>query len=181
MRTACWLVLLALGMLAGCAPQEPPPEPVERLVVYSLEPMLRKGEVDAEPGDEWFDKYFVSGSTAVTDPMRQRAILDAVRQGIEEADQDPTVHKMCEFMPRHGLRHVAKDGTVTEWLICFSCEQVKVLQNGVQLGLFEKEDWHGSGRYKTGKGNITHGPQKLLNDTLRTAGVKLAAGAEKGE
>jgi len=177
MRTARWLVPLALGMLAGCAPQEPPPEPVETLVVYSLEPM--GSEIDGvEPGDVFFHHKLVYGSVTVTDPQAQQEILNAVRQGIEEEEQDPTVHKMCMFMPRHGVRHTAKDGRVTEWVICFSCGDVRIWENG------QPQEWvkqHSIGGMKTNVWNTTRHAQKLLNNTLRAAGVELASGADKGE
>lgn len=58
MRVARWL-LLVLATVAGCAPQESPPEPVETLVVYSLDPwpLLPGDEQELEPGQMVFHKH----------------------------------------------------------------------------------------------------------------------------
>lgn len=180
MRTACCLVLMALATLAGCS--KPTTEGVDgTLLVYSLDPLGPVEDTELEPGEVLFHKYVVIGSTTVTDSERQREIVDGLRVGVEEAHQDPNVHKMCQFSPRHGVRLAVNDGTVNEWLICFACEEVKVFQNGAPLRAFEKSELPTGVRSKTNKGNITRRAQKLLNDTLRNAGVELASGADKGE
>lgn len=169
---------MALATLVGCSK---PTEGVDgTLVVYSLEPLTREGKDGAEPDDVFFHTYLILGEASVTEPHPQREIVAAVQKGIEEAEQDPAVHKMCMFMPRHGVRHTAKGGRVTEWVICFSCGEVNVYENGQPLENWETEDRF-NGRQKTSRANITRRAQKLLNDTLRNAGVELASGADKGE
>jgi hypothetical protein len=84
----------------------------------------------------------------------------------------------CKFSPRHGLHHVASDGTTTDTLICFACEQVRQTKGGERVK-WESNGPRGPEWFTTGA--ITRRPQKLLNDTLRSANVKLADGADKGE
>lgn len=171
MRRTAWLMLL--GLAVGCVRSDPPPtsepppaaEPDESLVVYSLEPQRRVGDdYKLEAGEVVFQRYLVIGSTTVTG-SKIRELLEGVEKGIE---RDRLKRAIC-FEPRHGMRHTAKDGTVTEWLMCFECIQVivTVQKAGVEVS---REDYY-----------LNHTPQKLLNDTLRTAGVKLAEGADKGE
>ncbi len=178
MRTARVLVLLALGAVIGCAPQDPPPEPVEpaeTLVVYSLDPwvLFPGDEQDLEAGQAVFQRHIVLGSVFVTDPTVQREILGEVQKGIEEA---PQVQELGDrllggFMPRYGLHHVAKDGTVTDWLICFGTRRVREFRNGelirVEIGVGEKM-WRDIHR------NTTLRSESLLDDTLRVADVRLA-------
>lgn len=167
MRRTAWLMLL--GLAAGCVrsdppTSEPPPtaEPDETLVVYSLEPGL--GGPSAKPGEANFQGYPIIGSATVTgDAVKE--LLEGVEKGIERGNE---IRALC-FAPRHGMRHVAKDGTVTEWLICFECIRV-VITTTPTGGEPTKEGFY-----------INNKPQKLLNDTLRAAGVKLADGADKGE
>ena len=158
MQAALALVVLVLGMATGCGPSV---EVEESLVVYSLDPDFERRPV---PGEEWFGNRFVFGSVSVTDPERRAELLTAVREGIDGAKGQPPL--ACLFEPRHGLHHVAKDGTVTDYVICFKCGEAVVEKNG---------------RRVEGMSQTTHRPQKLLNDTLRSAGVKLASGADKGE
>ena len=189
MRHTAWPLLVGLGLVAGCGPSAPPPvaepptatEPEETLVVYSLEPWRLDEWEKLEAGEVEFHRYLVIGSTTVAEPKPRTEILDAVRKGNEDADQDPTKHKMCKFSPRHGLHHVAKDGTETDWVICFSCGQVRLMENGKPLKKWETEDFIDGRRYAVNLGNITRGPQKLLDRTLTDAGIKLAPGADKGE
>lgn len=152
------LVVLALGMVAGCGPSV---EVEETLVVYSLDPNFERRP---EPGEEWFGERFVLGSLTVTEPERRAELLAEVAAGIEKAKNQPRA--ACLFEPRHGLHHVAKDGTVTDFVICFKCGDVVTKKNG---------------RRVEGMSQTTRHSQKLLNDTLHNAGVKLANGADKGE
>ncbi len=158
MRTARWLVLFALVMLTGCGPA---PDVGGTLVVYSLDPDFRRVP---QPDEQWFGKRFVLGSVTVSDPALRAKLLTEVRAGIDEGRGQPAA--ACMFEPRHGLHHVAKDGTVTDYVICFKCGDAVVEKNGQRVG---------------GMSQTTRRPQKLLNDTLRSADVKLAPGAEKGE
>jgi hypothetical protein len=160
MRTACCLVLMALATLAGCS--KPTTEGVDgTLVVYSLDPSFER---KPEPGEEWFGKRFVLGSVSVTDAELRKKLLTEVRAGIDQGRGQPAA--ACMFEPRHGLRHLATDGTVTDYVICFKCGDAVVETNG---------------RRVQGMSQTTRRAQKLLNDTLRNAGVELASGADKGE
>lgn len=174
MRAARWLVLLALATVAGCFPQEPPPEPVETLVVYSLDPwvLLPGDEQDLEAGQAVFQRHIVLGSVLVTDQSVQREILDGVAKGIEEGKKiAPADRLACSFQPRHGLHHVAKDGTVSDWLICFSCGQVKEIRNGEVV---KRERSYGKdATLMSSIQDFAGGPRGLLDETLRAA-VKLA-------
>jgi hypothetical protein len=160
MRTARCLVLLGLLTLAGCSKSTT--EGVDgTLVVYSLDPDFKR---KPEPGEEWFGKRFVLGSVSVTDPELRKKLLTEVRAGIDEGRGQPAA--ACMFEPRHGLRHVATDGTVTDYVLCFKCGDAEVEKNGQRV---------------QGMSQTTRRAQKLLNDTLRSANVKLADGADKGE
>ncbi len=104
------------------------------------------------------------GSVSVTDPELRKKLLTEVRAGIDEGRGQPAA--ACMFEPRHGLRHVATDGTVTDYVLCFKCGDAEVEKNGQRV---------------QGMSQTTRRAQKLLNDTLRSANVKLADGADKGE
>jgi hypothetical protein len=171
MRTARVLVLLAFAAVVGCS--EEPPVPDDTLVVYSLEPWQYGKDEQPEPGEVLFHRYLVIGSTEVADPSRRQEILDAVRRGIEDADPEQDLGELGVgvFRPRHGLHHVAEDGTVTDWLISFSSGQVREIRNGE---LVRVEKGVGGKTWRDVHRNITHRPYGPLNDTLRTAGVKLA-------
>jgi len=94
----------------------------------------------------------VLGKVDISDPTRRKAIVEALAAGISEI---PMEVKAC-FWPHHAIR-AEKNGQTIDCLICFYCSNFRIY----------------SGDTITEGGQITHAPEKLLNQYLTEAGVPI--------
>jgi hypothetical protein len=122
----------------------------DTLELFSLRP---KRAPEGKPG---FNRYEIVGSTLLKDDSIRKQVTLAIQQAAVDPDG---MAKGCEFIPHHGLR-ATKDGKATDFLICFTCEEVKVYEEGKLVILF----W------------IEKDAEPLLDATLEAAGVAVDKG-----
>jgi hypothetical protein len=92
----------------------------DRFELFSLYPSLR-----SPPGPAKFDGHAILGSTVIQDRQTQADLSNALIAGIRSSDGTEAA---C-FNPRHGIR-VTTGEIVTDFVICFECQQVEVWRGG---------------------------------------------------
>jgi hypothetical protein len=122
----------------------------ESIELLSIDPKDRPSGA----GDD-FHGWKVLGRAALRDPDRRRAVVEALRRGVEEADDA----EGC-FEPRHGLR-ATKGGLSADLVICFSCRWIEVRAGG-----------------ETAFVRMSGSPRAMFNAILRAAAVELAQDSE---
>lgn len=153
--------LLVLSLLAGCGGREIGehlPDDPDQLVIYSLHPPSEDGEEKAPPIQSKGELYGypVLGKVEVSDPARRREVIAAIAGAVRDKS---VVQSKC-FDPRHAVRVVKGDQTI-ELVICFSCHNYEGYRQGVRVTHLTP--------------SISDTAQPLLDQTLREAGVPLAA------
>jgi hypothetical protein len=123
----------------------------DRFELFSLDPSMT-GWIPA-PGRSEFHNHAVLGSTDILDRATQMELRNALKAGIRESGGEEAA---C-FDPRHGIR-VTHGSAVTDFVICFECEQVEVWRDGARITTLP----------------TTHSPQPIFDRVLQNAHVPLA-------
>jgi hypothetical protein len=123
----------------------------DRYELFSLYPYLR--ESGSPVGNGEFHKHPILGSVLIVDPKTRIELNSALRSGIHAS---VGLEAAC-FDPRHGIR-VTRGKTVTDFLICFECEQVEVWRDGTMIARM----------------HTTGSPQPVFDRVLQSASVPLA-------
>jgi hypothetical protein len=124
----------------------------ESFELLSIDP-----ERQRSPPAGHFHGYKVLGKTKVEDAAGRAELVTALEKGATEG-RDPA---HC-FNPRHAIRVTSGDKT-SDFLICFECSQVKVLETETT-----SVD-HPDARFL-----ISRSPQPEFDQALRDAGLPLA-------
>jgi len=109
------------------------------------------------PPDGHFHGYKVLGRTKIEDAAGRAKLVTALEKGATEG-RDPA---SC-FNPRHAIR-ATSSGKTSDFLICFECSQVKVLET--ETTSVDRPD----ARFL-----ISRSPQPEFDQALRDAGLPLA-------
>jgi hypothetical protein len=125
MRTRIAVIALVALLPVGCSRTSRVARSLEALaespsqfVLYSLSP--ERTSKDETVTSTQFYGYNILGSTPITDPAEQRALLRALAHGARENSNSAA---MC-FNPRHAL-HIEREGRSVDLAICFECLQVE--------------------------------------------------------
>lgn len=121
-----------LELFGGQAGWKPLAEPV-RVEAFRVKPFrLGQGpdpEAVSEDSLKFAEYPIISGPVEVDEETARklaRILADSKAYGWDFA-------KSCEFMPGVGFRFVGADST-TEILFCFSCDEMRIVHNGKQVG-----------------------------------------------
>jgi hypothetical protein len=148
MQTRFWLVVVvSLLTLAGCGD---PDGPIESMTLYSLDGQTHFSQKKPWKGEK-FHGFGVIGKTEIASASDRLAILTAVKKGIAQSDG---AEAKC-FWPHHAIS-VVQNGKKIEYVICFTCLQLKRYADG------------GSKEIPT-----TASPADTLDAQLQKAGVPL--------
>jgi len=124
-------------------------EEAEQYELYSILPRQEPAESRPE-----FHYYPVLGKTSITDRAARERLTETLKTGSKSGDP-----KAC-FEPRHGIR-VRKGERVTDFVICFECNQVQIWTNDQRSGGFV----------------IGSSPQPVFDEILKAASIPLAPSA----
>ncbi len=124
----------------------------DRYELFSLYPYLLRGP-DLPVGNGDFHGHTILGSVLIADVKTRIELNDALRSGIHASVGSEAA---C-FNPRHGIR-VTRGKTVTDFLLCFECEQVEVWRDGTRIARM----------------HTTGSPQAAFDRVLQNAHVSLA-------
>jgi hypothetical protein len=153
--------LLVLSLLVGCGREigDRLPDDPDKLILYSLDPPPPRGDEEPPPAPvpgEVLYGYPVLGKVEVSDPARRREVIAAIKSAVRDKS---AVQAKC-FDPRHAIR-VVKGNETIELVICFSCHNYDGYRQGVRVTKLTP--------------SISGSAQPLIDQTLREAGVPLAA------
>ena len=86
------------------------------------------GDAGRQPdGENTFHDWIILNTRIITDPdTQQNKILIPLQAGID----DPDARQRRCFIPRHGIRHLTKDGQTLDYVICFQCGSYHLYRNG---------------------------------------------------
>lgn len=151
----CVAISLAGSGTAGQAGELDVPAPVlealrgaERYELLSLDPAYYE-----EVPDDNFHGWRVLGRASIVDVEARNGLNDALRSGAQESDGSAA---MC-FHPRHGI-HLTRADQVTDLVICFECNQVKVFVDAQSSeGFF-----------------TTSSPHEVFDNALKEVGLPVA-------
>jgi hypothetical protein len=124
------------------------------VTLYSINGGKGAERSKARETGEVFHGFPVLGKTEIVDAEARGELLKAIEDGIAQKG----VSKADCWWPRHGLR-VTSGGQVTDYLICFQCNQVYIYEGGA-----ERE------RQRTMPSEV----QTVFDKHLRAAGLPLA-------
>jgi hypothetical protein len=168
-----WFVASALLMVAGLIVvgpiafrrwMHPVPEfPTDpKLFLLSIDGNLYKEDDPKKPKGELFRRrYPILGEIEITDPVKKRTVLEAVKHSIRRG---PNEGAKC-FIPRHALR-IGNDKEEVELVICFECRWYYL---------------HRSDGQEPVRNTIASDAEPLLNGLLTDAGIPLAPKLHGGE
>jgi hypothetical protein len=149
------MILAAVHCVAGDRPPSREAKAIldkaERLELYSLEPDEKAAAVDPDGG---FHGWKILGQTTIKDANERKKLLTAFYLGLKASKGDIA---KC-FNPRHGIRAKA-GGKSVDAVICFECLQVVYFVGNANT-----------------KDTITESPQRVFDEVLKKANVKLAPG-----
>lgn len=114
---------LALIVLTGCARDSNNPA---KLTLYSIDGREDRRSNDGTVTETKFHGYPIVGKTQFDDPETCREILRQIDLGRKESDGSMA---KC-FWPRHGVHVEYKDGSSADFVICFTCLQLKIYEKG---------------------------------------------------
>jgi hypothetical protein len=158
-RVYSFTLMAMLLAAAHCVAGDCPPsreakailDKADQLELYSLEPDEKAAAVNPDGG---FHGWKILGQTTIKDAGERKKLLTAFYQGLKDSKGDIA---KC-FNPRHGIRAKAGGKTV-DAVICFECLQVVYFVGNVNT-----------------KDTITESPQRVFDEVLKKANVKLAPG-----
>ncbi len=144
--------LFLMVMLTACSTKSPQLATVpDTLTLYSIDGgKERPASVDKDK--EAFRGYPVIGKVDVTDAKAKKALMDALKEGMDASDGQIAG---C-FRPRHAIR-ASTNGQTTDYVICFECTQLQVYTDD-----------------KPKTETITRKPKSVFNTQLKTAKIPLA-------
>jgi hypothetical protein len=158
------VALLLVGCARDSAPvgtQAPPPWPDGVLARLAGSDGMRIFALHPRPEElagggallEDFHGYPILGQATVPDPSRRDLLLRLLEDGIEASDGS-AAH--C-FEPRHGLS-VTAGSTTVDYVICFECRQIQVVENGQRQPDVLTSDAHAGDvtRFFEGAGLVVH-------------------------
>ncbi|MFO0937382.1 MAG: hypothetical protein U0798_12805 [Gemmataceae bacterium] len=128
---SCYVILLFISWMillsgfTGCSSKPLPLAAIEKaesLTLYSIDGrdyVDRDGEKTKT--DETIHGYPVVGKVEIKDAEKRKAIVAALKTGLEQKD---TKMAKC-FWPRHAIRTVEAGKTI-DYVICFECHQLEL-------------------------------------------------------
>jgi hypothetical protein len=125
----------------------------DTIELLSIQPGIRRGEIDEGDDRPKFHSWPVLGQTELKNGADRERLYDALCAGVAS---NPGMVAGC-FNPRHGIR-AEHDGHTTELVICFECMSLQAFHDGQQLESVL----------------ITADPQSVFDDILKAAGIELA-------
>jgi len=150
-------IVSAFSCLLGCSSGNSMPPAAAKVLkeatafeLLSLDPGRRENKSDADALHGWK----ILGTAAIKDADTRAKLISRFAAGV--AENDGTV-AAC-FNPRHAIK-LTYDGKTHDFIICFECYQVQ---------------WYVDGQVTKGF-LITASPQPTFDETLKNAGVPLAA------
>lgn len=162
----CGIAIALLGCDSGVEQAADPMVSAKSFVFYTIDPASSfdpsngvglgdepTPEAQAKPDKRpRLHSYLILGSVEVDRKEDRRALLAALRKGMDESDG-----KMAKcFDPRHALR-IEKESETIDYVICFECYQVETILPG--------------SRSVTA---VTESPKRVFNEFARRYGLTVA-------